>query len=191
VLVNLHVVQEMFKTGPVLNMIEIVGCCKEIKRGLVGGLNNLLPGAKVVTIAQIISTQQKTNELVENFAVIFLIIIVVVGVVSIANYMSSNVYERRKEIGTLLAIGATPARILWIFIMKALLLGVSGGVLGYVIGTGVALVLGPRLANIPVKPLPILIAWALGIAVGIAVLASFFPALKAARTDPALTTQEI
>ncbi|MDQ7780071.1 MAG: FtsX-like permease family protein [Planctomycetota bacterium] len=154
------------------------------------GLNQLLPAARVVTIKQIVSTQQKTNDLMDNFALVFLVIIVIVGVVSIANYMSSNVYERRKEIGTLLAVGATPGRILKMFVLKAFILGFSGGVLGFLAGTGLAMVLGPRIAKVSVDPLPAMIPWALAIAVGISVLASVLPARHAANLDPALTTQE-
>ncbi len=126
----------------------------------------------------------------ENFSLIFLVIIVIVGGVTIANYMYSNVFERRKEIGTLLAIGATPNHIVWLFVLKALILGISGGIFGYLIGTIIAVTLGPQIANIPVKPLPELILWSLIIAVAISILASVLPTLRAAKTNPAITIQE-
>ncbi len=109
VFAHLHTVQRLFGRGHVVNAIEMIGCCKEISKGLTDGLNRLLPEAKVVTIKQIAQTQLKTNTMMERFSVIFLVIILLVGAVSIANYMLANVYERRKEIGTLLALGATPA----------------------------------------------------------------------------------
>ena len=81
--------------------------------------------------------------------------------------------------------------ILRIFLLKALLLGLVGGVGGFVIGTVLAVTLGPRLAGVPVLPMPILALWALVISVGITLLASFFPARRAARLDPVATFQEI
>jgi putative ABC transport system permease protein len=105
--------------------------------------------------------------------------------------MYANVYERRREIGTLMALGAGSAVILKLFLLKALLLGLAGGVCGYIVGTALAVVLGPRLAGIPVLPMPLLVLWAIGISVAIALAASFFPARRAARLDPCATLQEV
>lgn len=129
--------------------------------------------------------------MMENLSLIFVAIIVVVGGAGIANYMFANVYERRREIGTLMSLGAESKLILRIFLLKALLLGVAGGVGGFVIGTILAVTLGPRLAGVPVLPMPILALWAIGISVGITLLASFFPARNAARIDPVTSFQEV
>ncbi len=131
---HLHRVQDMTGKGPVVNAIEIVGCCQEISNGLVQKINTLLPEAKVVTITQIADAQIKMNHMMSRLSFIFLVIILVVGGAGIANYMYANVYERRREIGTLMALGASSFLILRIFLLKALLLGLVGGVSGYVIG---------------------------------------------------------
>jgi len=191
ILAHLHVVQEMYKTGRVVNVIEIVGCCNEIKKGMLDGLNKLLPDAKVVTINQIVKTQQNTNEMLNRFSLIFLIVIVLVGGVSIANYMFSNVQERRKEIAILLSIGTIPNRILWIFLLKALLLGIAGGIIGYLVGTILAMILGPQIAGIPIFPLTNLFGWALVVAVAITIVSSLIPAYQAARIDPVDILQEV
>ena len=44
-----------------VNCIEIIGCCKEISAGLVENVNKLLPDAKVVTVKQVVATQQNVN----------------------------------------------------------------------------------------------------------------------------------
>ena len=127
----------------------------------------------------------------ERVSLIFLVIIVVVGGAGIANYMYSNVFERRREIGTLMALGAESGLVLRIFLLKALLLGLVGGIGGYVIGTTLAVTLGPRLAGVPVLPMPLLALWAVGISSGITLVASYFPARRAARLDPCATFQEV
>lgn len=190
VFAHLHTVQRLFHRGRVVNAIEMIGCCKEISKGLIDGLNRLLPEAKVVTIKQIAQTQLATNTMMERFSVIFLVIILLVGAVSIANYMLANVYERRKEVGTLLALGATRRRVSHIFFLKSALLGVVGGVAGYLIGTILAVGLGPRIAGVPVLPLPALAGWAVLLAVAVSVLASALPVFKAARLDPAEILRE-
>jgi len=188
---HLHTVQELAGKGPVLNAIEIVGCCKEISGGLVQKINKLLPDAKVVTVTQVVDTQVKTNRMMTRLSLVFLGIIVLVGGASIANYMYANVFERRREIGTLMALGAGSGLILRMFLLKAVLLGLAGGIAGYILGTVLAVTLGPRLAGIVVLPMPVLVAWALGISVAVALAASYFPARRAARLDPCATLQEV
>ena len=191
VFAHLHTVQTLAGKGAVINAIEIVGCCEQISKGLVQKINQLLPEAKVVTISQIVATQVKTNHMMARLSLLFLVIMVLVGGASIANYMYANVYERRREIGTLMALGAGPKLVLQVFLLKALLLGVVGGVAGFLLGSAAALWLGPRIAGVPVLPMPVLALWALVVAVAIALLASFFPARRAARLDPSIALQEV
>jgi putative ABC transport system permease protein len=188
---HLHVVQDLSKKGPVINAIEVIGCCQEISKGLVAKINSLLPDAKVVTVTQIADAQIKINRMMSNLSLMFLVIIIFVGGASIANYMYANVYERRREIGTLMALGANSGLVLRIFLLKALILGVAGGIGGYLIGTILAVVLGPKLAGVIVLPMPLLAVLAVGVSVALALVASYFPARRAARLDPCATFQEV
>lgn len=188
---HLHTVQELTGCGSVLSAIEVVGCCSQISQGLVAKINGLLPDAKVVTITQVVETQIRTNEMMARLSLIFLVIIVLVAGASIANYMYGNVDERRREIGTLMALGADSWLVMRIFLTKALVLGLAGGAGGAVLGTVLAVVLGPRLAHVPVLPMPGLILTAIGASAAIALAASGLPARRAAGLDPHQTLQEI
>ena len=188
---HLHTVQKLAGKGPVVNAIEIVGCCDQISKGLVQKINQLLPEAKVVTITQIVDTQIKTNRMMSRLSVLFLAIIVLVGGASMANYMYANVFERRREIGTLMALGAGSGIVLRMFLLKALLLGLGGGIAGYAVGTIIAVTLGPRIAGVAVLPMVWLAPLAVGIATAISLIASYFPARRAARLDPTSALQEI
>jgi putative ABC transport system permease protein len=187
---HLHTVQRIAGKDEVVNCIEVVGCCKEIAAGLVAGVNKLLPDAKVVTVKQVVDTQITVNRMMERLSQIFVAIIIVVGGAGIANYMFANVSERRREIGTLMALGAESSLIQRIFLAKALLLGLLGGVGGYLIGTVLAVTLGPKLAGVTVLPMPVLAFWAMLISVGVALLASYIPARRAALLDPVATFRE-
>ncbi|MBX3432255.1 MAG: ABC transporter permease [Pirellulales bacterium] len=188
---HLHTVQRLAGKGEVVNCIEVVGCCKEIASGLVAGVNKLLPDAKVVTVKQVVDTQVKVHNMMERLSQLFVAIIVVVGGAGIANYMFANVSERRREIGTLMAMGADSRLIQRMFLAKALVLGLVGGVGGFVIGTFLAVALGPKLAGVTVLPMPLLSVWAVAISVGIALVASYIPARRAAMLDPVATFREV
>ncbi|MCF7919581.1 MAG: FtsX-like permease family protein [Candidatus Cloacimonetes bacterium] len=188
---HLHTVQELAGKSDVLHSIEIVGCCSAISGGLIQKINKLLPDAKVVTITQIVQTQIKTNTVMKRISIILLIVILLVGGASIANYMFSNVQERQREIGIYLALGANQYWIIRMFLMKALIIGISGGIIGYLLGSVLAIILGPQIAGINVLPLPWYAVYSLLISVIIALIASAIPALKAAKVDPSIIMKEI
>ena len=188
---HLHTVQQLAGKGAVVNAIEVVGCCQQISQGLVQKIKQLLPEAKVVTITQIVDTQIKTNRMMSRLSMLFMTIIVLVGGASIANYMFANVFERRREIGTLMALGAGSAVVLRMFLLKAVWLGLAGGAGGYVLGTALAAVLGPSLAGVPVLPMLLPLFWAVGVAVAVCVAATWLPARRAARLDPSAALQEL
>jgi putative ABC transport system permease protein len=188
---HLHTVQELAGRGPVVNAIEVVGCCKQIAAGLVDNLRDLLPDAKVVTIAQVVQTQQTVNQMMSRLAIGLLGILMIVGSVSMASAMYSNVNERRREIGTMMALGATPGFVLRVFLGKAVLLGLVGGLIGAVLGTLVAVSFGPHLVNTVVQPLPWLIAAGTGTALLMTAAATYLPARRAARLDPCFCLREV
>ncbi|MDZ7742175.1 MAG: ABC transporter permease [Bacteroidota bacterium] len=190
VFANLQTVQELLGTGDQISAIEIMGCCSEISDGLLGKMRNILPDTRITTIGQIVSTQIETNKLMNKISLVFLIIILFVGSISIGNYIWANVNERRKEIGILRMIGYHKRHIYNILVMKAVLLGLAGGLAGYILGTIAAVWLGPEFAGIAVSPLYILLPVSLLISVLIAVTGSVIPAYMAGKIEPFSNMQE-
>lgn len=190
VFANLHTVQQLLGTGAQISAIEIMGCCSEISDGLLSKMRNLLPDTRITTIGQIVSTQIETNQLMNKLSLVFLIIIVFVGSISIGNYIWANVNERRKEIGILRMIGYYKSDIYAILVMKAVLLGLAGGLGGYILGTIAAVWLGPQFAGIAVNPLYLLLPISIVISVIIAVTGSLIPAYMAGKIEPFSNMQE-
>ncbi len=188
---HLHAVQALLGIEGQVSNIEIMGCCSEISDGLLGKLRNILPDTRITTIGHIVNTQVETNTLMAKIALVLLVIIILVGAFSIGNYMWANVEERRKEIGTLITIGWARRHIYWLFLTKALLLGLAGGFLGYVTGTVAAVILGPYLAGLDIAPVLEYLWWSVVVAVVIALAGSWYPTFRAARIDPAVIMQEI
>jgi putative ABC transport system permease protein len=188
---HLHTVQDLSGKGEVISVIEVIGCCKQIAAGLVDGLNEVLPDAKVVTITQLVQTQQNVNRMMERLSLLFLAVLAAAGACAMASALFANVSERRKEIGTLMALGATPGLIVRLIVGKALALGTIGGLAGFLVGSATALWLGPQLANVAVHPIPALALLAIAISVAVTFLASVIPAWRASRLDPCLCFKEV
>ncbi len=191
VFAHLHTVQRLTNSGEVVNAIEVMGCCEDAAGKLVPSLAELLPDAKVVTISQVVSTQVGINRLMSQMSLLVLGILVVVGGASVASTISSNGRERRREVGTLMALGATPSLVARMFLLKAWLLGIVGAVSGCVLGLIVAKVLGSQWAGVSVKPLPGLMGIAIVAALAVTTLAALWPARSAAKLDPCSCFQEV
>lgn len=110
-------------------------------------------------------------------------IAVLVGALGIANAMLMAVLERRNEIGLRRALGATRGHIVGQFLAEAVLLAGFGGVLGAMLGSGVAVAYATSqgwLVALPVGGLVVGIV-AAGL---VGALAGIYPALRAANTPP-------
>mgnify|MGYP001776489685 FL=1 len=106
-----------------------------------------------------------------------------VGGIGIMNIMYVSVTERTKEIGLRLSIGAKSRHILWQFLIESLLISVSGGIVGVVLGA-LASIAVKYIAGWPifVQPWSVLLAFAVCTFTG--VFFGWYPAKKAANLDP-------
>jgi putative ABC transport system permease protein len=107
-----------------------------------------------------------------------------VGGVGIVTIMTIAVTERTNEIGLMVALGARRQTILGIFLGEAVALAAIGGVVGLLLGVGLAQLIGLFVPALPVHtPLSfVLLAEALAAAIGLA--AGVLPARRAALLDP-------
>ena len=106
-----------------------------------------------------------------------------VGGIGIMNIMLVSVTERIKEIGLRMAIGATPACILWQFILEAVVLSTVGGAIGVALGVGAAKVIGevnhwPIVIEVSSAVYSFLFSSFVGMFFG------FYPAYRASRLNP-------
>ncbi len=106
-----------------------------------------------------------------------------VGGIGIMNIMLVSVTERTREIGIRLAIGAQESQVLMQFLVEAVVLSLLGGLIGIILGLGLAALAsaGMRLP-FAVDPLIVIVAFLFSAAVG--VVFGYFPARHAARLDP-------
>ena len=107
-----------------------------------------------------------------------------VGAVGILTIMTMAVTERTAEIGLLRALGARERQVLTLFLGEAIMLSALGGVLGLLLGIGIAQGL-----HLLIPALPVHTPWLFAVlaeltAVSIGLAAGVVPAMRAARLDP-------
>jgi putative ABC transport system permease protein len=106
-----------------------------------------------------------------------------VGGIGIMNIMLVSVTERTREIGLRLAVGARGRDILLQFLVEAMVISLTGGLIGVVLGIGVAAILaGAQGWAVKVSVSSVAVAFAFSAATGI--FFGWWPARKAARLNP-------
>ncbi|MFZ6026643.1 MAG: ABC transporter permease [Chloroflexota bacterium] len=137
----------------------------------------------VRTQSDIIETQAATTEAFRSLLAWVAAVSLLVGGIGIMNIMLVSVTERTREIGIRQATGATPGDIRLQFLSEALMLSLTGGLLGVLGGVGGAWVfnLVGQMRTV-VVPNSIVLAFTSAAVVGI--FFGFYPANKAAQLDP-------
>jgi putative ABC transport system permease protein len=132
---------------------------------------------------EFLATQQATTQILTALLASVAAVSLVVGGIGIMNIMLVSVTERTREIGVRKAVGASKGNILLQFLIEALVLCITGGVIGILAGVGAAVALAKLMHwNTLISPASIIVAFAFSAGVGL--FFGIWPARKAASLDP-------
>lgn len=111
------------------------------------------------------------------------IIALIVGGIGVMNIMFASVSERTREIGIRKAVGATNKQIINQFMVEAIIITFTGGLLGIIVASLAIVAIRVSTNLQPAFVIPTML-WSLAITVGIGLASGILPALKAAKKDP-------
>ncbi len=126
---------------------------------------------------------------ITTVALIFASISLLVGGIGIMNIMLVSVTERIREIGIRKAVGATKRQILEQFLLEALIMTFTGGIVGLLLAYGASYLINLQFS------LPMVFSWwifavGLGVPVIVGLLFGLWPAIRAARQDPIVALRQ-
>jgi len=106
----------------------------------------------------------------------------IVGGIGISNTMFMSVLERRREIGTMKALGASTEQIRDLFVVESAMIGLAGGLIGLATALGLGFLI--TLFNITFVYDPFVIAGSIAFSITLGLISGTLPAIDAAKIDP-------
>jgi len=152
-------------------------------RGLLNVAHREAGDFTIVSPAELLAEQRRTQRIFEMVMVAIASISLLVGGIGIMNIMLASVMERTREIGVRRAIGARRKDVIRQFLTETTIISLAGGVLGIAVGVGLSQAIG-RLAgwSTIVTTSSIVLAFVVSVTIGL--VFGLYPAVRAARLDP-------
>jgi len=169
-------------SGDKLGLLEAeLNAILRVSHGLTAGQSDDFLVRNQAEIVQMVQETAKTfTALLGSIAAISL----VVGGIGIMNIMLVSVTERTREIGIRKAVGAKRRDILTQFLIEAIVLSLTGGVVGVLAGVGSAQVVSPMLGTGNAIVTAGSVVMSLGVSVAIGLFFGIYPAARAAALHP-------
>ena len=147
-------------------------------------LQQLFPDAKVSEVRQIARTSEGLLAKVKLLMVMVTAVVLISAGSSVTGTMSTTVLERSTEIGLMKAVGGTRWEVLLIFCGEAALLGVFGGIAGYLLGSAIAQFITKTVFGTSAEFIPWFAGISLGVSLFLALLGSLGPMFSVFKLDP-------
>ena len=152
-------------------------------RGLLNVSHREAGDFTIVSPAELLAEQRRTQRIFELVMVAIASISLLVGGIGIMNIMLASVMERTREIGIRRAIGARRSDVVRQFLIETTIISLTGGLVGIIVGVGLSQAIG-YLAGWSTIVTTSSIVLAFFVSVSIGLVFGLYPAMRAARLDP-------
>ncbi|MGW8160662.1 MAG: ABC transporter permease [Desulfobulbales bacterium] len=184
---DLHSFQKILGKEGKISMVEIAAFCRDCPiTEMVMQIGEKFPEAKVTALRQAVISKMQSIEMFKTFSYGIAVLVIFIGSLLVFVTMMGSVNERTREIGIFRAIGFRRGHVMQIILLEAMVVGLVGGILGYVGGNGIAWVALPLVIK---KGTFAGFNYSLGgvallLSVALSLVASLYPAQKASKLDP-------
>ena len=185
----LPVAQRLLGKEGRITMAEVAALCSDCPiEDIVRQVSEVLPGARVMALKQVVESRMEALHQMRRFGYALALLVAAAGGLVVLVTMMGSVRERTSEIGIMRAVGFRSSHVARIVLVEAAVLSALAGVLGYLAGIGatrLAIPLFTESRHVAVAPDPLIAGGAVVLAVVLGLGSSLYPALMAARLDPA------
>lgn len=188
----LDLAQEALDKPDKVNAMRLAGCWCRVDVPKLGiQVEDLLPETRAVTIAGMLKAQKGTVATAKRYSGVTLAVTIALIGAIVIGLIASQVKRQVRQNGLWLATGASPWFVVVLFVSRAGVIGILGGIGGYLLGFPLTKELASRFIGISL-PVPDDMLWqTLVLATLISVLAAIIPAVYAARLDPTRVLREV
>ena len=178
-----------------INKIEALGCvCKDGRiKNARKQVQSIFPDLEVTEISSIADARENQRVMMNKYGAFIIPFIIISALLITGLLFYQNVNVRSREIGLLKAMGTGSSSILFMILLKAFILGLAGGIIGFFLGSWVAEYFGKeifRFTALSIKPVWSIFYYTIVIFPLLWMLSSWFPALVATRIDAARTLSQ-
>jgi putative ABC transport system permease protein len=192
--VPLALAQEITGRPDAVSLVEVAALCSTCPiEELVEQISGVLPQARVTALRQAMVLRMETVGQLGRFAVAVSAVVVVIGALVVLTSMLGSVSERRQEIGLFRALGFRQRHVRQVILGEAALVSLTGGILGWLLGMGAAIVVMPMVTQVDIAVVwpPALPVAAIMGALMVGLAGSLYPAAQAARLDPTIALRSL
>jgi putative ABC transport system permease protein len=183
IFVPLETLQKAFQKEGLISALDIRALCNACPVEVIANaINQNITGVRAIAVKQVAEAEMGVIGRMNKFMLALGGITLAVGLFGVVNTMMSSVNERIKDIGIMRAVGASRNQIMRVFIYEAVIIGIVGGIFGYVAGTLLAYVIGPIIfAGTDISFVLQYLPLSLALAIFVAIIATMYPAFRATR----------
>jgi len=192
---NLEDLQTVLGMKGQINKIEALGCvCKD------GRINNarkqvqaIFADLEVTEISSIADARENQRLMMNKYGSFIIPFVILASLLITGLLFYQNVTARNFEIGLMKAMGTSNSAIVYMFLVKAFILGLIGGMIGFFLGSLISEYFGKEIFRFTapdIKPLWNLFIFTIVLFPVLWMLASWIPALKATQVDAARSLSE-
>jgi len=160
--------------------------CSPVIGAVTTQIEEVLPGTRAQPIQRIAEAEGAFLTKIGLLMTLLTLTALVAAALAVMTTMTAAVLERRAEIGLMKAIGADDMQVALIFLCQAALIGLIGGLLGYLAGLSLTRLIGQQVFATAVTLPPLLLPVTVALALGVALLGSALPVRRAMRFEPAV-----
>ncbi len=187
IFVNLQLAQNISARQNKVHTIQVSALCNACPvDSFAQEIEEKIPYVEGKTVKQLVSAEMNILGRIENMMFLVTIIALFASALGVMTTMTTSVIERKKEIGLMKSVGAENKKIVALFFSEASIIGVMGGLTGFIIGVIISQFIGMSVFNTSISPRYEIIPIVLLISVVVALIASLLPIRKAVKIEPAI-----